>query len=114
MRNHHIPYDEIKLYDVIARSDENQTMSLEGDYITFASSSGVKHFFSCGYRLPDNSKVVCIGDVTAQTLRKYNIKGFSVSRTSDTAGIVETIIEEKKNETIQTLTNNRNYPHTGA
>ena len=73
-----------------------------GDYVIFASSSGVRAFFDSEKAIPKNAKIVCIGDITAQAVRQHGINDFRISKTSNIEGIIETIINaEEENETIK-------------
>lgn len=94
LKDNHIDYDEVKIYDV--QSIDTEKRKIQSDYITFASSSGVKAFFDNGYNLSENSKVICIGSITAETLQKYGVSQFSVAETSSTEGIIKAIIKEEE------------------
>lgn len=75
---------ELKIYDTVLPSKENKKVIQNRiyknkiDYITFTSSSTVDNFFK--YISPSQIKkqkniaYVCIGPITAKTLRKYKIK----------------------------------------
>lgn len=100
----HMLYDDIKIYDVAENSSFYDENKIVGDYVIFASSSGVKAFFDSGKAVPKNAKIVCIGDITAQAVRNYGINDFRISKTSNIEGIVEIIIKaEEENETIQKI-----------
>ncbi|MGN0623016.1 MAG: uroporphyrinogen-III synthase, partial [Oscillospiraceae bacterium] len=87
-------YDEIKTYDVVC--DENlSAKTIETDYITFASSSGVEAFFENGFKLSQRTKAVCIGEITAETLKKYGVSELAVSKIQNIQGIADVIMSEK-------------------
>lgn len=98
-----ISYDDIKIYDVKMNNKKSYEKKINSDFITFASSSGVNTFFKNGFSLSDNTKIICIGEITAQTLKKNGINKFYVSDIQNVQGIIDTILREVKNEQIQTL-----------
>lgn len=107
-------FDDIKTYDVqsgIVNSDDKE---IDTDFITFASSSGVNTFFESGYRISAKTKIVCIGNITANTLRKHNIKDFQICDKSNIEGISDTILREVQNEEIQTTEIKQSDSQTGS
>jgi uroporphyrinogen III methyltransferase/synthase len=92
--NNHIKYDDIKTYDVV--NESLCPSEVNTDFITFGSSSGVNSFFKGGYSISKNTKVVCIGDITAKSLKKYGVENYIVSKVSDVEGIAAAIIKEVK------------------
>lgn len=92
-------YDEIKIYDVVA--DSRSPYKVNTDYLTFASASGVQAFFENGYSVSENTKIVCIGDVTADMLKRFVSRKFSIAKTSSSDGIAQ-LIKEIEHEKIQT------------
>ncbi len=97
-----ILYDDIKTYDVLSSSEELSGNEIAANFITFASASGVNAFFENGGKISENTRIVCIGDITANALVKYGISDFKISKTSNIEGITETILAEVKNAEIQT------------
>ena len=97
-----LSFDDIKTYDVLSGSDSHGSTEINTDFLTFASSSGVNAFFENGYTIGDNTKIVCIGDITANALAGHGVKDFRISRTSNIDGITETILTEVQNAKIQT------------
>ena len=67
-----IKYSDIKTYDIQLQGD-SQSCMVDTDFITFASSSGVKSFFEKGYSISSKTKIVCIGEITARALLQHNI-----------------------------------------
>jgi uroporphyrinogen III methyltransferase/synthase len=96
-----IPYEDIKIYDVISgkRNTQLQEKQLKQlDYLTFASSSGV-----CGFvnnlkitpaELPEHTKVVCIGEVTGKTLSEYGFEKVLIAGEASVEGLIECILED--------------------
>lgn len=89
-----ISFDDIKTYDVLGDNSFSHGGEVDTDFITFASSSGVHGFFEKGFKISSKTKIVCIGDITANALRKYGINDFQISKTCNIDGIVETILAE--------------------
>ena len=104
LKKNGICYNEIKVYHVMPVRKNEINYHIKSDYITFGSSSGVRAFFENGFILPENIKIICIGSVTADTLRQFGINHFVIAKTSCADGIIEAIImEEKNHETIQKI-----------
>ncbi|MDD6489975.1 MAG: uroporphyrinogen-III C-methyltransferase [Clostridia bacterium] len=100
--NAKINYNDIKIYDVVGDSKANETTEINTDFITFASSSGVKAFFENNYKISSKTKIICIGNATANTLKSYEISDYLISETQNVQGITDTILQEVQNEQIQT------------
>ena len=95
LREHEIPVQEYALYDL--RTDreaaERAVGLVEGlDYLTFSSAGGVNCFFDEGGRVADKTTCVCIGEITAATLRQRYEKPFLTSESITAGGIVSTIL----------------------
>ncbi len=95
-----ISYNDIKTYDVLSNAKITDSNLINTDFITFASSSGVNAFFENGFRISSRTKIVCIGEITANALRKHNIDEFQISRTSNIDGIIDIILQEVRNEQV--------------
>ena len=63
-----ISYEDISIYETKVYGERVETPKT--DYVIFASASGVKGFFEEGGTL-GNSKVICIGDLTAKKVKEY-------------------------------------------
>ena len=87
-----IKYSDIKTYDIQLQGD-SQSCMVDTDFITFASSSGVKSFFEKGYSISAKTKIVCIGEITARALLQRNIKEFNIAKTKDVHGVVNAILK---------------------
>lgn len=85
-------FDEIPIYDTLC--SKNPSADSDTDFITFASSFGVKGFFENGGIMPEKAVAVCIGKYTADTLKEYGIKKYVVSDVADADGIKNTILRE--------------------
>nr|WP_279287575.1 uroporphyrinogen-III synthase [Ruminococcus intestinalis] len=97
LSRNNIIYDDVKTYDIQSES-KSEGGIITSDYITFASSSGVNAFFESGYAVSENTKIVCIGEITAKALHKYNIADYKIAKTKDVVGIINTIISDVKKE----------------
>lgn len=91
-----IDYDDIVLYQVEGRPVSEQNSF---DYITFASASGVRAYLSGGLNVnpgqrTGRTKLVCIGDITAEELRKHGIKADITAGTYHIQGLVQAIIKD--------------------
>lgn len=86
-----INYTEIKVYDVCTR--ENTTPGeIKADYLVFGSCSGVRNFFEGGFWAADSTQIICIGQVTAETLKKYSGRKCIIPQTQDVGGIEKIIL----------------------
>ena len=109
-----ISFDDIKTYDVQSTASNFIDEEINTDFIAFASSSGVNAFFESGYKISAKTKIICIGDITANALRKRNIRNIKICETSNIEGIVDTIIREVQNEEIQTIKIKQADSQTGS
>ena len=98
--NAKINYTDIKIYDVVGDSKTSENTEINTDFITFASSSGVKSFFENGYKISSKTKIICIGNITANTLKSYGINDYLISETQNVQGITDRILQEVQNEQI--------------
>ncbi|MDD7428448.1 MAG: uroporphyrinogen-III C-methyltransferase [Oscillospiraceae bacterium] len=99
-----ISYDDIKIYDTAPCGADRAVKHITTDFLTFASGSGVKAFFKAGYTLSDSTKIVCIGNITADELLKnpaVNKNNVYIADSFTADGIIEKIERMTKNEKIQ-------------
>lgn len=82
-------FDHLGLYRTVA---ENTAVSVDTDYMVFASSSGVRAFFDGGGQL-NGATAVCIGNATETELRKQDIEGL-IARPHTIDGILAAIEED--------------------
>lgn len=97
-----ISYDDIKTYDLTSNLNEETNSNIDTDFVTFASASGVNAFFENGFSISSKTKIICIGEITANALKQHNISDYRVSKTSNIEGIIQEILSEAENEQIQT------------
>lgn len=99
-----ISYDDIKIYDTVSCGADRSDKNIITDYLTFASGSGVRAFFGAGYTVSDNTKIICIGDITADELLKnttVNKNNVYIADSFTADGIIEKTERLTKNEKIQ-------------
>ncbi|MFU0828040.1 MAG: uroporphyrinogen-III C-methyltransferase [Lachnoclostridium sp.] len=105
LKEHYVSFTDLKMYSL--EINEEKYIRVKNDlpdydYVTFASPSGVDSIFKnldAGiYDKIKNTKMVCIGKVTAERLMQYGIKNFLIAKESTTDGILEAIL---KNEALE-------------
>ncbi|MGN0468639.1 MAG: uroporphyrinogen-III C-methyltransferase [Acutalibacteraceae bacterium] len=86
-------FADCHIYKISANS-ANKSMiknaETESDYIVFASGSSVEAFFE-NVAKTNAAKIVCIGQYTAETLKKYTDESFLVSKKHTAEDIIKTI-----------------------
>ena len=102
LRASNINFDDIKIYDLSGNPNFSKGYEIDTDFITFASPSGVKFFFDNNYKISSKTKIICIGEVTAEELKKQGINDFYTSEVSTSEGIAEVILREVEHAKIQT------------
>ena len=91
------PVFDVPLYDIVSDADTVQTAKakLPGtDYIVFSSAGGVELYFAEHGTLPEGTKPVCIGPVTAKALVQRYDKPFLLAPEISTDGIVRAILSD--------------------
>lgn len=96
LRAESISFDDIKTYNVCSDGENNGNITISTDYITFASASGVHAFFEDGYEISPNTKIVCIGEITAKALSQHEISCCKVVETASVSEIIRTILEAEQ------------------
>ena len=91
MEEHHIPMQDVPVYTL--RAEPGVQRELRLDYLVFSSSSGVRLYHEMYGDLPDKTTVVCIGEVTAEALRKQYGDCFLMAKEISAEGIVAAILE---------------------
>lgn len=91
-----ISYDDIKIYDVIKADEDTESTYIDTDFLTFASPSGVESFFESGHTFSHKTKIICIGEITAETLKKYGVTDFRIADVQTADGIIDAILREVK------------------
>lgn len=97
------PVDEISLYEALP--DESSIMDSKTqsriDFVTFTSSSTVKHFFDIygqeAKTILNRARAVSIGPITTETLRNLGVDHVIEAEVFTTAGITEALLKEVKN-----------------
>ena len=97
---------EIKIYDTVLPSKDNKKeiqnriYRQKVDYITFTSSSTVDNFFKyvspARIKNQKNISYVCIGPITAKTLRKYQIKPTLICNKYTIDNLIKEIVKFNK------------------
>ena len=85
-------YDDIKLYDTVIDC-EAVPKRVDTDYIVFGSAAGIKGFIESGAELSEETKAVCIGNVTASAQSRYN--NIITASPHNAEGIINAIITEE-------------------
>lgn len=88
-----ISYEDIKTYNVLNSIKTFESREIDTDYITFASSSGVKAFFDNGFNISPKTKIISIGEITAGALREHGVNDFAISATCNIEGVAEKIVD---------------------
>lgn len=84
---------DISTYDICAADDEPVLLP-NADYITFSSAGGVKLFFKQYRDVPENAKMVCIGEATAAALARHTDKAFLMADEISAQGIVDAVLSD--------------------
>lgn len=100
---HQISYEDIKIYDIVNEKEYRDEVFEEMDsfdYLTFASASGVNGFFEDNQErakaILNDTKVVCIGDMTAARLYEYGCEAELIAKEYSVDGLVDRICEHQK------------------
>ena len=89
-----IPCDDLPIYDVKGEVEDKSFISC--DFLTFASASGVRAFFSSHPSFIGDAKICCIGEVTAAALREEGYRPDCIAREASAEGIAELICTAAK------------------
>lgn len=89
-----VSYNDIHIYEPVYSEGENPFQA-EYDYLIFTSASGVRNFFKSGHTVGDETNIICIGRITADALKEYNISDFMIPEEYSAEGIVNLIKEEE-------------------
>lgn len=92
LRNAGFTVEDIPIYDLECRAFADPLPKM--DYITFSSANGVRLFFERYGRIPEGTRPVCIGSVTAETLSQYTDRPFLTAEDISADGIVRTILAD--------------------
>lgn len=96
---HHIAYDDEAVYETVVDAGE-MPGGREFSYVIFGSSGSVSAFFQDQDPGEDygRTRFVCIGEVSAQTLRKMSRADMIVADTYTVDGIVSAVIRDAQAE----------------
>ena len=87
-----IRYDDIRTYDT---EYIMKNTHIDTDYIIFGSASGAEGFFRYNNTVSERTKIVCIGNLTSESVSD-NIKNpVLIAETFDSEGIINTILTEE-------------------
>jgi uroporphyrinogen III methyltransferase/synthase len=90
-----IDFKELSIYDVKGKVTEHMNHLIDMDCLIFASASGVTALFQelqrKGISLPQNIKIVCIGEATAHVIRKFNREVDMIANINNMDGILNEI-----------------------
>lgn len=99
--------DEIKVYETIkddsSKEDIVELLNKEGKtFITFTSSSTVDNFMDIigeeNIKLLDNAKLISIGPITSDTIKKYGLKVFREAKEYTIDGVIKEILDNNDND----------------
>lgn len=101
LKEKEINYKEIPIYDVNGNLTENIESLPEIDCLVFASASGVISFFDQikenNIPLPPTIKIACIGEITVEAVKKYNMHTDIIASESSAEGLIQEINNYFKN-----------------
>lgn len=100
-----IAYDDIISYRPVYAKKAEHSNTCKTDYIIFCSAGGVKNYFLSGGEISHDTKIICIGEVTAGKLREYTDANCKIPDKSTANGIINLILEDTENEAIQKAEN---------
>ena len=65
------------------------------DYLTFSSGSGVDLFFRQYGEVPEGTRCVCIGPVTARALERHTAEPYLLAEDISAAGLLKAILRDR-------------------
>lgn len=86
--------EDIPIYDMETEACTDPLPPME--YLTFSSAEGVKRFWERYGAIPEGTRCVCIGGVTARRLSQYTDAPFLTAPEISAAGIVKSILEDQR------------------
>lgn len=85
-------YLDYSIYELIENQDKKTKIhNISGDYIVFASASGVRHYMDNFKSMPQGIKIICMGERCALALKEYNINDYILPKESTVESIVDLI-----------------------
>lgn len=85
--------EDVPIYDLECESFTTPLPKM--DYLTFSSSGSVTMFYERYGKIPEETRIVCIGSVTAQTLSQYTDRPFLTAEEISADGIVRAILADR-------------------
>jgi len=91
--------DVLELYETVAEplTEREREQAVAADYVTFTSSSTVRHFLSAigsPDALSEATRLVSIGPVTSATLREYGLEPHAEAEHHDVDGVVAALVAD--------------------
>jgi uroporphyrinogen-III synthase len=91
--------DVLELYETVAEplSEREREQAAAADYVTFTSSSTVRHFLSAigsPDALSEGTRLVSIGPVTSATLREHGLEPHAEAERHDVGGVVAALVAD--------------------
>lgn len=84
-------YEDRKIYDTRWK-DAGDADLTDCDYLVFASAEGVRSFLHA-QPLPENTRIICIGEQTAQELRRHTERTIHTAKEHSADGILELLLQ---------------------
>ena len=85
-------YLDYSIYELIENKEKKAKIhNISGDYIVFASASGVRHYMDNFKSMPQGIKIICMGERCALALKEYNIDDYILPKESTVESIVDLI-----------------------
>jgi uroporphyrinogen III methyltransferase/synthase len=88
--------DVLALYETVAEELDPgaRAAALAADYVTFTSSSTVERFLAAAGRPAERARLVSIGPVTSQALRRHGLEPHVEAERHDVDGLVEALVHD--------------------
>ncbi len=109
-----ISYDDISSYCPVYAEKAEHPITAETDYIVFTSAGGIKNYFYAGNEISERTKIICIGEVAGNRLKEYKNADFKIPAESSVEGIIDLILEDTANESIQKAESQPSDAQNGA
>ncbi len=94
LRERGVEVDVLALYETVAEplSERALAQARAADYITFTSSSTVRHFLRAAGSPPPAARIVSIGPATSATLREHGLEPHVEARQHDIDGLLDALL----------------------
>ncbi len=96
LRERGVEVDVLALYETVAEplSERVLTQARAADYITFTSSSTVRHFLQAAGSPPRSARIVSIGPATSATLREHDLEPHVEAQQHDIDGLLDALLAD--------------------